>query len=265
MFKAAKKYANTIIYFFKWFFRRIDEEFILPLLRRLVKRLLKRTGPVGPPEISAAGWKQKVLEDFSWWLYELPDTRPAVESATMESCDLFTILSEFSALRQEIRFQNREQSKAFRTADDILQGMTEAMEVFKARSREIESLGESVRREEEKKISSAFFDVRDALVRGQNAAREVMKSKSFFRPLPKGADGVPEGYDMAIRRMDKALAAFEIFPVETLGRPFDPKTMEAVGKKEVAGTESGLVVEEVAGGFVRNDEILRTARVVVAE
>ena len=48
-------------------------------------------------------WKQKALVDFKNWLDDLPDTQPVAEDPHMDACDLYTLLSEFSALRQEIR------------------------------------------------------------------------------------------------------------------------------------------------------------------
>lgn len=259
-----RKFASKLFGFVRWFFGRIDVEIIVPALRWFVRVLSKKTGPVLSPVEYNASWKTKALEDFSQWLSEMPDSKPASESATIDSCDMFTLLSEFSALRQEIRFQNREQSRAMGSADKLVSGMREAAEMFKHKSREIESLEENIRLSCEKRASIPYFDVRDALLRGKDAAEAMVANKSFFRPLPKGLEGVLEGYQMAIRRMDKALANFNIQAVETVGKPFDAKFMKAIGKKESPGTESGVVVEEVSGGFVRKDETLRTARVIVA-
>ncbi len=259
-----RRFASKLFGCVKWFFGRIDVEIVVPLLRWFVRVLSRKTGPVRSPVEYNAAWKTKAAEDFSQWLSEIPDSRPASEFATVDSCDLFTLLSEFSALRQEIRFQNREQSRAMGNMDELISGMREAAEMFKVKAREIESLEENIRLSCEKRVSIPYFDVRDALLRGRDAAEAVMSKKSFFRPLPKGMEGVQEGYEMAIRRMDKALANSDIEVVETVGKPFDAKLMKAIGKKESPGTAPGVVVEEAAGGFVRKDEILRTARVIVA-
>ncbi len=259
-----RRFASKLFGYVKWFFGRIDVEIVIPFLRWFIRVLSKKAGPVRSPVEYNAAWKTKALEDFSQWLSEIPDSRPATESATIESCDLFTLLSEFSALRQEIKFQNREQSRAMGNIDELIAGMREAAEMFKVKSREIESLEENIRLSCEKRASMPYFDVRDALARGRVAAEAVMSKKSFFRPLPQGMEGIMEGYEMAIRRMDKALANSGIEAVQTVGKPFDAKLMTAIGKKESPGTESGVVIEEVSGGFVRKDEILRTARVIVA-
>ena len=257
--------AKRLFRFFKWFLERIDVEIVVPVLRWFIGALSRKTGPVRSPVEYHAAWKTKALEDFGQWLSEIPDSRPPSKFANVESCDLFTLLSEFSALRQEIRFQNREQARTVGSFDEIFAVVREAAETFKAKAKDIETLEENIRLNCEKRASIPFFDVRDALVRGHGAAETVMANKSFFRPLPKGMEGVLEGYEMALRRMDKALGSLDVFPVETLGKKFDPKTMKAIGKEKAPGKDPGEVIEEVAGGFVRKGEILKTARVIVAE
>ncbi len=257
--------ARRFFLFIKWFLERIDVEIVVPVLRWFVRLLSKKTGPVLSPVEYHAAWKTKAMEDFGQWLSEIPDSRPASKFADVESCDLFTLLSEFSALRQEIRFQNREQARTVGSFDEMFAVVHEAADMFKARSKEIATLEENIRLSCEKRTSVPFFDVRDALLRGRSSAQAVMDNKSFFRPLPKGMDGVVEGYEMALRRMDKALESMDVFPVDALGQAFDPKTMKAIGTEKAPGKDPGVVIEQVAGGFVRKGEILKTARVIVSE
>ncbi len=253
-------------YFIKWFFRRIDEEILLPLLTWFWKLLSRKVAPQSQAlKMGHAGWKTETLEDFRQWLAEIPDTKPPSESATPDSCDLFTLLSEFSALRQEIRLQNRHLTKSKTTMDDVLPILQDSAQLFKAKSHQLDLMHEKIRLSCEKKTVTHFFDVRDALVRGKSALKKIVENKTFLRPLPKGIDGALEGYEMAIRRMDKALLALNVQPIETVGRPFDPKTMKAIDKKKQSGVDTGIVIEEVSGGFIRGDEILKTAHVIVAQ
>ena len=41
--------------------------------------------------------------------------------------------------------------------------------------------------------------------------------------------------------------------------------MKAIGTEKAPGKDPGVVIEQVAGGFVRKGEILKTARVIVSE
>ena len=51
--------------------------------------------------------------------------------------------------------------------------------------------------------------------------------------------------------------------IVSLGRPFDPKTMTAVQVVADRNREHGEVVEEVRTGYLQDEQLLRTAEVVV--
>ena len=85
----------------------------------------------------------------------------------------------------------------------------------------------------------------------------------FSEDPPKEMTSVIEGYDMAVRRFDRALAAVGIHPVNARGKPFDPATMRAVDTCSRTDMEKGLVAAEPFCGFVRGEEVIRTAEVVV--
>jgi len=230
-------------------------------------------------------WKQRALNDFQNWLDDLPDTQPAAEDPDMDACDLYTLLSEFSALRQEIRMQNREQHrgigaletltgefhKTVKTAGEIRDDHRRAVETVDLLARELKTAADQMRRhvdaeikrEAEKRTVLPFLDIRDALIRGRQAACDIGSARGFFRRPPKEIASVVEGYDMAVRRFDRALAAVGIHPVDARGKPFDPATMRAVDTCSRPDMEKGHVAAEPLSGFVRGDEVIRTAEVVV--
>lgn len=53
-------------------------------------------------------------------------------------------------------------------------------------------------------------------------------------------------------------------PVESVGRPFDPKIHEAVATAPSEDVEPGIVTREVRRGWRLGDQLLRPAQVVVA-
>ena len=77
-------------------------------------------------------------------------------------------------------------------------------------------------------------------------------------------DSIRDGYDMAIRKFDASLSLLDIYPIASTGTVFDPTTMKALESRATQGVEKGLVVETVSGGFIRGDEVLRYAQVIVA-
>ncbi len=242
-----------------------DEKCVLPVIVWSVRYLRTKLENRVRKYHLVYDWKQKAFEDFSAWLSVLPEKPVTDNMGTLDSCDLFTLLSEFTALRQEIRIQNREQDKTLSTLHGFIEAYQETSNLFRDRTLALSKLEENIRKSCEKRTVMPFLDVRDALLRGIGACTSIAASKSFFRPPPKGIEGVTEGYQMALRRMDRAMTSVNVMPIETLGKRFDPKTMKAVDKRSESGMEKGLVVEELLTGFVRGGEVLRTAEVVVSE
>jgi molecular chaperone GrpE len=90
----------------------------------------------------------------------------------------------------------------------------------------------------------------------------------FDRALEHLAD-VPEwmssGFDAIYRRLNGILQAQGIVPYESLGEQFDPVRHEAAGVTDSQGVEPGTVVAELSRGYRWGDEVLRPARVRVAQ
>ena len=59
------------------------------------------------------------------------------------------------------------------------------------------------------------------------------------------------------------LSRLDVRRVETVGRRFDGRVMQAVEARRVERVGDGLVVEELRSGFVRHDDVLRPADVAV--
>ncbi|MBF0468319.1 MAG: nucleotide exchange factor GrpE [Desulfamplus sp.] len=221
-----------------------------------------------PEPVTQAKWKTTALEDFKLWLSEIPSDQPSVMTATPDSCDLYTMLSEFTALRQEIRMQNREQHRTVNALNSV-KGVTdeygEIYTLFKEKTSQIAQLEQNIRLNAEKKSANSFFDVRDSLARGYRASVDIAQRKGFFRRPPKDIHTICEGYEMAINKFDKALSMMDIEPIQTDNAPFNPETMKVVETRDVFGVENGMVIETVSGGFARGREVLRFAKVVVAQ
>ncbi len=251
----------------EWFkkqYRMIDRKYFVPAMMWIVQFFSTKIRLRIEGEEGLADWKKEALKDFRFWLEDLPNLPPAPERAPSESCDLFTLLSEFTSLKQEIKMQNREQEKSLQSIDTFINAYREAANLFKEKSKSIEKLEENIRLAAERRAVLPFLDIRDALTRGLRAGKEVAVSgKGLFSSAPKGIEGVIEGYEMAIRRFDRALESVGILPIQTVSQPFNPKTMKAMDKRSASDTEKGVVVEELISGFIRGGEVIRFAEVVV--
>jgi len=251
--------------FVKRFRRYIFDNVLLPIMKWSSAFLSAKIKGYAPESAEAptSEWKEKVIEDFQVWLKDMPDEIPVNQKVGMDSCDLYTLLMEFTALRQEIKFQNREQNNTLRIQQSFIDSLKETLKLLKDRTSKLETLEERIRLASEKKAVLPFLDIRDGLIRGLKAAKAVAATKRLFVRPPRGIEGIIEGYEMALRRFDQALSYVGITPVTALDRPFDPATMRAVGQESDPQKEAGIVIEEQVGGFVRQDEVIRTAEVIV--
>ena len=223
---------------------------------------------------TADDWKDRALDDFRRWLDELDEIPPAVADQEPPSCDLHDLFAELAALRQEVRLQNREQSRAGRELVNAVARYDAIDRTTRRRDEELAALERRVSRAAEDRCLLSVLDLRDALVRGREAARKLRKAgkkagrkrkrpRKPLRRLQPAIAGVVDGYELALRRCDRTLARFGVRGVPAVGVRFDARTMHAVETRRVADREDGVVVDEFVSGFVRDGEMLRLAEVAV--
>ena len=226
----------------------------------------------------AGNWKERALEDFRRWLDDLEEIPPEVAEQEPSTCDLHDLFAELAALRQEVRLQNREQSRAGRELANAAARYDAIDRTARGRDEDLAALERRVSRAAEDRCLLSVLDLHDALVRGREAARKLRKAgkkagkkagrkralrRKPFRRLQPAIAGVVDGYELALRRCDRTLARFGVHGVPAVGVPFDARTMHAVESRRVADREDGVVMEEFVSGFVRDGEVLRLAEVAV--
>jgi molecular chaperone GrpE (heat shock protein) len=86
---------------------------------------------------------------------------------------------------------------------------------------------------------------------------------------PQAADALArsagEGIGLIRAQLLEALQAHGLEPFESLGQPFDPQRMQALGQRSASvGLPPGQVVEEAVRGYQWQGKLLREAQVLVA-
>jgi molecular chaperone GrpE len=79
------------------------------------------------------------------------------------------------------------------------------------------------------------------------------------------SEGLRGGLNATIKNFEGLLTSEAIVPLETVGKPFDPRLAEAIATRETSEHDDDIVVEEVQRGYRLGDELLRPAMVVVAK
>lgn len=83
--------------------------------------------------------------------------------------------------------------------------------------------------------------------------------------VDESPDSVAEGLHGMRRRLARLLQAEGVSSFESVGHPFDPTRHEAVATVRDAVAAPGTVVDEAGRGYSWDEELLRPARVRVAE
>jgi molecular chaperone GrpE len=80
------------------------------------------------------------------------------------------------------------------------------------------------------------------------------------------AAAIADGIRLAHRQVLDVLRTMGVRPMETVGQPFDPRVHEAVDAAAATGDVApGTIIGEVQRGYLIGDEVLRPARVRVAQ
>jgi molecular chaperone GrpE len=128
-----------------------------------------------------------------------------------------------------------------------------------------------------KRTQADFENYRKRMAREQAVAAERGAAKLAKELLPaldhlelalKAAEGHPEvikGFALVRDDLLNALGKHGIQAFSPAGEPFDPNEHEAMAQRPADDAESGTVVEVYQQGFRINGQILRPARVVVAQ
>lgn len=78
------------------------------------------------------------------------------------------------------------------------------------------------------------------------------------------SDVLIQGVDLTLKQLTGALTRFHVVPVETVGRPFDPATHQAVASVASDKVPDQHIVDEFQRGYLLHDRILRAAMVSVS-
>lgn len=82
---------------------------------------------------------------------------------------------------------------------------------------------------------------------------------------PKSYSSLKEGLDLTHREIMRVFDKFNVRPIESKGKSFDPTYHEAVMQEETDDYPENTVINEMQKGYLIHDRLLRPAMVVVAK
>jgi molecular chaperone GrpE len=210
--------------------------------------------------------RERLLERFAAYLDAIPEAGDESSGETDRSAgpNLFTLLAELAALKNEVKIESRQVKGAldeFRDAFDLVRQAQTRLEEGEAERRASE---QRARQESERGLLLGLLDLRDRLKAGQDQARRY--NPGWFARRGRAQHfvaGMAEGMAMNLQRLDDILARRGVQPVRVQGLRFDPQTMHAAEIAQDPSQPEGLVLAEVRPGFLQGQRLLRPAEVVV--
>ncbi len=80
----------------------------------------------------------------------------------------------------------------------------------------------------------------------------------------KNLDALKEGVELTLKSLLTILEKFEVKPIDSLGKPFDPVDQEALTMEPSDEMPANHVTNEYEKGYYYKDRLLRAAKVVVS-
>ncbi|WP_462320227.1 nucleotide exchange factor GrpE [Halochromatium sp.] len=216
-----------------------------------------------PPAVTQAGAKLSSDAPDASVALDAPDAPEAI-NAPSDAPDLFSLLAELAALKNEVKLESRQVKTAldeFRGLFEALQAAGTRLEQEQQRRREQER---AARTREQKELLLELLELRDRLQAGQASAAGYRPKGLFGRRRAREfAAAMAEGLAMNLRRLDETLARRGVRPLPALGKVFDPHRMHAAELAFDPQIPVGQVIAERRPGFLLEGELLRIAEVVV--
>ncbi len=247
---------------------------------------------------ATVSWRDEILDNCLRWLDDIQEAPCLVE--TEEQPDLYSFYEELCVLRNEFKKNSRRTHETFLKFgenlgefDTVIASLAQRLEniardqenmEFLARQQlllQIVEIHERMRRFDEKlkEINSpppppapeaarpgfwARMVGREAPEGGKGNRRDDKKQTE--RPAAQDVyAGLSDGFSLTMSHFDEFLVRAGVRRPAAAGAPFDPSVMMAVG---VVATEACLpntVVEEISGGYLYGNNVLKLAKVTVSK
>ena len=194
-----------------------------------------------------------------------PHHRAASDSAEADARAMDEVLEESLADPADEIFQS--QSVASLNSGSSLESQLAASqrEVLRVRA-EMENFRKRMQRDSDQQLKYAnvplvrdLIEVVDNLNRALDAA-----SHDAAGPAAAHTTALREGVGMVLQQLGSVLSKYGCKPIESVGHEFDPNVHEAIAQMSSQEYAAGVVMQEVAAGYLLHDRVVRPSSVIVS-
>lgn len=97
-----------------------------------------------------------------------------------------------------------------------------------------------------------------------NLERAVDQGLSDTPEAEKSVQALHEGVQLTLKSLINILEKFEVKPIDSVGKPFDPQHQDAMTMESSDTVPANHVLREFQKGYYYKDRLLRAAKVVVS-
>lgn len=167
---------------------------------------------------------------------------------------------------------SEEPEQAGEEARDLIKELSEAQgEVASLRDRllrmaaDTENFKKRVERERLASLKYAGESIfREILPVVDNLERAVEQGNQESGDSEKNVQALHEGVQLTLKSLVNILEKFEVKPIESVGKPFDPQHQDAMTMEGSDSVPANHVLREFQKGYYYKDRLLRAAKVVVS-
>jgi molecular chaperone GrpE len=137
--------------------------------------------------------------------------------------------------------------------------VAEAKDRYLRTAADFDNFRKRARLEQRETVQHASADLMGRLLPGIDDLHKALEHR------PEGIDEAwLKGVELSVRKLEDALGAHGLEPIQSVGLAFDPKLHEAIGHEESAEHPEDTVVSELRRGYRVHDRVLRPALVRVS-
>ena len=90
---------------------------------------------------------------------------------------------------------------------------------------------------------------------------DFIRTKNVYEKEGANVDNL----NSIIKNMESILGNYDVKPIETEGKKFDPKLHEVVQEIEDNDHEEGIIVKEIAKGYIIRNKVMKYSKVCVSK
>ncbi len=205
--------------------------------------------------------KDELADRFRVYLDNMDRVSPEQDT---EEPDLFSLMAELAALKNEVKIESRQVKTAldeFRGLFDTLRQANQRLGDELGRQRTAEA---RERQDADRDLLLTLLDLHDRMQAGHDRVRRYQPGWLARRAgAAEFVAAIAEGQAMNLRRLDEIFAQRGVRAVSVVGRRFDPQTMHAAEVSRESDRDDGEVLSEIRAGFLHHGRLLRAAEVIV--